>query len=266
MPHDLLVYGTSAARSGLTNMNIAAGEVHFPTNGTNEVYIPTDGWLFRAGVSTAEADNILLGWRFHTQTDPDWNTLLRLGIVEQDDTGYVPVEARMLPVHYGLRKGETLLAQLDNNNNAQYDFIALCITKNGQRPPHYAATLPPGAPAGLLLVEATTAHTHTAGSWSRGQLTFVNYSIDRNKSYRIWGASAEGSTLCFGRLVSQRKEWADACPGIPAGDTGTGGANKAPIVFSDDFPVFDGLNGMFVENLSTGADTSSVWHLWIQEL
>lgn len=262
---DTVVFGSAAARNGLTAVPVCAGETAYAANGISGtgtlVFMKEDGWIFNAGWITAAIANSDQ-FRFHVTTDPDWNYFDNVFAVDQT-SAVAPFDMRMARMHYGVRKGEQLTVECDNNNNNQAEHIGLNIMK-GDKPPYYSSQPPANLPPGVEIVMATSAHTHTANTWTEGALTFTNYNLDRNKSYKIWGACVTGATLYWARFAALEGEYRGHYPGLPGADIAAG--TFAPFVWSDDFPTFSGLNGINVQNLSSGADTATVWAIAIQEL
>lgn len=241
--HDTLFMGTTAQRNGLTLLNVSAGEQNWPSNGTNQIFAKDNCNVIGAFV-ISEAIANCDEYRWHTMNDADWN---RTMFHKADQTADWMFHSLVAKVNYAWAKGEAFQCELDNDNAAQLEIATFLIgTKGGVD----VAGEPFGVPPqGSFWAMVTAASATVADTVTRSALTFTNYSLDREKRYRVLGARMWGADLYAFRLITQDS---DDAPGGPGCDTEIlGGA-----VYWKPFGCeFSGLQGLWADFVSEGADT-----------
>jgi len=241
--HDTFFMGTTAQRNGLTLLNITAGENNFPSNGTNQVFAKDDCRVIGAHVITEAIANCD-EYRWHTMNDADWN---RVMFFKADQTADWNFPALVSKVNYAWKKGEAFQCELDNDNAAQLEILCVNVAvKEGAD----LAGEPFGVPPqGAFWTMVTAATATVADTVTRSALTFTNYSLDREKRYRVLGARFWSADLYSFRLISLDS---DDAPGGPGCDTEICGS---PTYWKPFGCEFSGLQGLFADFVSEGADT-----------
>lgn len=254
----LFCFASSADRNAaLTAVPIAANEDLFTGNGIagtgTSLYVREDGWLQGIGVTSETAAAV--EWRARTTNQSDYIRSDRFTRLQTAAYAGGPSFCR---VKYGLKKGESLTADLQNGG-AVLDSIN-CIISEGkevQLKEWDAPELPPG----VIAATFTATMTHVADSWSPiGQCVFDNYVLDTTKKYKIVGMSAFSATGCAHRLRFYSGPDKANAPGVNGGDT----APISNVVFGD-FGTFEGLTGVGIQTIAVAADATTSGTLWIVE-
>lgn len=255
--HDCIMWGSSAARDGLTACVIAAGETWWPANGApavgTQVFPKQDAAIIRAGwisEAVANADE----YRWHTTDDPNW---IRTSFFKADQTADWEYEKVMMPVNYYIKKGQAIALEIDNDANAQGEWLMMNIAN---KPDNEIKGVPwDGIPKSARWVDFDSAANSVADTVTRIGLTPVNFSFDREGVYRVYGVRAQSATGVLWRLVALDS---DDRPGGPMCDTEICGAS----VFFKPFALeFNGLQGLWADILSAGAEAST-WSILIDRV
>lgn len=257
--HDTILFGTSAARNGLTEVPVAAGFTEWPANGAagvgTQVFAKEDCKITRAGLMTEAIANIIAGadgYRWHKTTDADWN---RSEGFMTDQTVDWQVEGLMAAVTYPLLKGEALVVEVDNNNNAQGDWPIFNVDVGSKGARVHAGPFP-GIPDNARWHKFDSANNSVADTVTRIGLTPVSFNLNREAVYRVYGARVQSASGLAFRLVALDS---DDRPGGPMCDTMVIG--KA-VYFAPFGVEVNGLQGFWGDILSFGAEASN-WDLLI---
>lgn len=257
--HDYIVFGDSVAvAAGLGAKPLAAGDNTYPSGATRILVFPKEDCSIIGMLAISEAIANLEEYRMHVTRDPDWN---RTGFNKRDQTGILDWEQLMAFLNYQYIKGDSLTVELDNDNNAEFNSIGICIAK-------IAGAKVAGAPFGPTppkthWVSVTAGVTCIADTWVEGAVTFENFNLDREKSYRVLAAKWRGDTLHHFRLIALGGPDRDNRPGGPGSDSEIAGST----VFWAPYGIeFTGLQGLNAEFLATAADSAQGGVMLIQEM
>jgi len=245
--HDSFFMGTTAQRNGLTPLLLAAGENNFPGNGApgvgNQVFPKNDCEVIGAFV-ISEAIANCDEYRFHTTNDPDWH---RTMFNKADQTANWIWDSLVAKIRYKLMKGEAFQCELDNDNAAQLEIATFMIANKGDCD---IAGQPFGAPPPGSFWAMVTGDTPTVGDTvTRSGLTFTNYTLDRTKTYKVYGARFWSADLYAYRLVTFISD--DKPAGVGCDTEICGG----PTYWKPFGLRFTGLQGLQADFVSEGADT-----------
>lgn len=247
--HDCFFYGTSAARDGLTAVPVAAGEQNFPVGGGaagvgTQIFPKTDARI-RGVVCNTEGVANLAEYRWHKTTDPNW-TLDQFH--KTDQTGDWVFENVFGHCNYPIYKGDTIVLEADNGNNAQGDWFAAFVDANGGA---RLSGQPFGpVPEGYQWVDFDSDTNSVADTVTRTALQPDNYNLKRDKTYTVIGARVNMATGVFARLVSLTS---DDRPLIINSDSEVCGG---PVFWAPFGLKFQGLQGLWADVLSAGAEAS----------
>lgn len=241
--HDTLFMGTTAARNGLTALNVAAGETNWPSNAAANIWAKDDCKVigtFVISEAIANCDE----YRWHTSNDADWN---RTMFNKADQTADWNFSSLVAKTSYSWKKGEQFNVELDNDNNAQLEILTTMVAV---KPECDFGGEPFGVPPpGTFWAMVTGATATVADTVTRSALNFTNYALDREKRYRVYGARFWSADLYAFRLITVDS---DDAPGGPGCDTEIAGG---PIFWKPFGCEFSGLNGLWADFVSEGADT-----------
>lgn len=257
---DLVSHFTTAARNGLTNVNIATGEDRFSGVGT-ALLRPREGRsnIVMAWASTAAIAN-LYGWRLHRALDPNWmegGIAAASAFFGKDQTGVCGVD-RLAFCNYPVDSSDQIIAQINNNNNAQYDGVHYALAHGMS--PKLGVQPRDTLPEGCFWVYGVGAATMVAGTWSPWTPTF-SATFDQNAEYEVHGMAGWSATSHALRLKYTSGEWAKYSPGVPAGDTGL-----LHHVLYGDFGRFPGNMTPTFLHLSTAGDTAEYAGLLVRKV
>lgn len=247
--HDSVFYGTSAARNGLQPVPVSAGEQNFPIGGGaagvgTQVFPKADCTII--GVAAIdEAIANLAEYRWHKITDPNW-TLDQFH--KADQTADWDFDKIFGHCNYPVKKGDTIVLEADNGNNAQGDWFAMAFAMNDKA---RISGHPPGKiPKNATWVDFDSDTNSVADTVTRTAIQPDNYNLERDATYTVWAARCQMATGVFARLVSLSS---DDRPMIPVCDTEICGA---PVFYEPFGLKFTGLQGLYADVLSAGAEAS----------
>jgi len=257
----LFVFGSTADRNAaLTALPICANEDLFTGNGIagtgTGLYVREDSVLAGIGVVSETAAALL--WRVRTTNQSDY---IRSNRFTRLQTAAYSGGPAICPANYGLKKGETLTADLQNGG-AVLDALSCIIIEGGAPSLTEWQPAPKTLPAGVIAATFTATMTHVADSWSPiGQCVFDNYVLDTTKKYKIVGMTAFSATGVAHRLRFYSGDNKANAPGVLGGDT-------APIshVMWGDFGTFEGLTGVGIQTVAVAADATTSGTLFLVEV
>lgn len=255
--HDCFFYGTSAARNGLTAVPVAAGELNFPCGGgapgTGTQIYPKADAIITGVVCVSEGIANLAEYRWHKTSDPNY-TLDQFHKVDQ--TGDWVFENIFGHTNYPIFKGDTIVLDADNGNNAQGDWFAVAVQGANNALIHGQ---PPGPMPKGQWVDFDTDANSVADTVTRVSLSPDSYNLNRDKDYVVYGGRLNMATGVFARLVSLTS---DDRPLLINSDTEICGGYTwwAPFGLK-----FSGLQGLYADLLSAGAE-AGVFSLYIAEV
>jgi hypothetical protein len=255
----LFAFGKSADRNAaLTALPIMASEDLITGNGVagvgTQMYVREDGVIF-AIASVAETA-VSLQMRVKTTNQPDY---IRSSKFTKIQTAVYP-QALLGRVHYGIKKGESLVAD-EQNAGDKLCCLGVFIAEGGKNPSIHEGTAPP-LPAGTIMAQFTATMTHVADSWSPiAQCIFSNYVLDTTKKYKIVGMSAHSATGYAHRLRFYTGADKGNAPGVMGGDT----EQISQSIFGD-FGSFEGLTGVGIQTVAEAADATTTGTLWLVEV
>lgn len=247
--HDCWFWGTSAARDGLTAVPVAAGELNFPVGGGapgvgTQVY-PKGNAIIRGVLCITEAIANLTEYRWHKTTDPNW-TLDQFH--KADQTADWVFDTLFGHCNYPIQKGDTLILEAANGNNAQGDWFAAFVDALGQARISGSPFGP--IPANAQWVDFDSDTNSVADTITRTAIQPDDYNLERDATYTVWAGRCQMATGVFARLVSLTS---DDRPMIPVSDTEICGG---PVYWAPYGLKFTGLQGLYAEVLSAGAEAS----------
>jgi hypothetical protein len=255
----LFGFGKSADRNAaLTALPIIANEDLVTGNGIagtgTQMYIREDGVLF--GVFSVAETAVSLAFRVKTTNQPDY---IR-------DTIHSKIIGAATPTfligrtHYGIRKGESLVA--DEQNAADKVCALGCMIAEGGSNPNLSEGFPVGGlPPGTIMANFTATMTAISDSWSPvGQCVFSNYVLDATKTYKIVGMAAYGTSAMLARLRYYQGDDKNNAPGCAASTT----AQLAQPIFGN-LGSFQGLTGIGIQSVCQAADATLLGTLWLVE-
>jgi len=238
---DLVAFMETVARNGLDYVAIPAGENLYRYAG-DSLYVRTRGSVHMACAITAAIGNVD-EFRFHRGLDPNW---CHSRIHIRDQTGVVAPQNYGFE-HYPFNDGDTLTAQVDNANVAQYDCVLLAVS-DGKDPglrldPH-------NLPVGAKWVAGLGAATAVAATWTNAPIVWTD-TFNITKTYQILGMYCFGATAYAARLIFKGSSPSKGYgPGVPAGDT----LLCVPCFYAD-FGTFMGDQPPDIQYLASAGDT-----------
>lgn len=247
--HDCFFFGTSAARNGLTAVPVAAGETNFPVGGGapgvgTQVYPKADA-LITGVVCVSEGIANLAEYRWHKTTDPNW-------VLDQfhkvDQTGDWVFENIFGHTTYPIFKGDTIVLEADNGNNAQGDWFAVAVDGTNSGNIRIMGQPPGPVPKGAQWVDFDSDTNSVADTVTRTAIQPDNYNLERDATYTVWAGRVSGATSVFSRLVSLTS---DDRPLLINTDTEICGG---PVFWKPYGLKFTGLQGLYADVLSAGAE------------
>lgn len=255
MPFTLVYMGSSADRSAAdVALPICAGETSVVGNGvagTGTAWYPKfNGNIVQAFCNSETAAAVDI--RFRKLSDPYYNHLFSTHL--QSD----PIRTQSINnCAYPVTTGDSIASE-GTNAGAVLDILGLYLSTTNS--PAVSPIPPAALPAGARIVEATSATTMVADTVTEGQLTWVDFTPERDRKYKILGMSAHGATLLSARLKYIEGPYESYRPGVIAADTSTG---LEYMMFYGDFGEFIGQTPPNFEGVAVAGDTAQVFRFVI---
>jgi len=251
MPFDTIAFMESAARDGLAGVAGAAGENLYAVSG-DEITIRSDGVIFMAQCVTAAIANFD-EFQFHKKTDAEW---VHSRQFVRDQAGVMTPNS-LMRLAYPVSKGDVIVAEADNGNNAQIEAVLLWIAY-GSSP--QLTTDPAGIPTGARWIQGAGGTAAVAATWTQSTMTY-DYNFKNDKKYQVLGMVAHSATGYAVRLKYKGgSSWLGYGAGIPMGDS-----NILTQPIYGDFGTFEGLTPPDIEVLCSGTDAAQYVDLLIVE-
>jgi len=256
---DLLVFGKNLdASGGDVALALAAGEDIFSADaaaGTGTKVKPkSDGWI--TAIGGRSEDGALANWRVSkVGMENRWGSSL-----------FHAGEAEVKTVNQMLSRGclkvtiDDLIRCEITNAAAKMDSVG-CVIGRGIKPSISSQPINP-IPEDAFPVEVTGATTLTADTWTAGAVSFPDYTLKQNKSYKIHMANWEGATMQWYRFKALAGPDVGNRPGLYGGDTDI---LTLPHYFSHP-PQFTGKDGLHCQWLGSAGDTAQVGTLLLEEI
>lgn len=256
---DLLVHGKNLdASGGDVALALAAGEELYVADaaaGTGTKTKPKENGHI-TGFGAMSEDGALTNYRIGLAGEEDrmGGSLFHTGQAEGG-----PLNRLLARCMKAIKVGDRIKVEI-TNAAAKMDSVGMIIGK-GTKPK--LSTEPFGElPEGAEWVEATTSHTCTADTWTKGAIAFPDKTLKTDKNYRILAAVWEGATLQWWRFKAKSGPDMGNQPGSYGGDTDQ---INCPVYFSHP-PQFNGNDGVDLDQLCSAGDTAAVGMMLLQEL
>lgn len=250
MPFDLVAFGSTAARNGLTVVPPleAGSRSGYNVINTNFIRAKTPGAVWFVTCLSAAIAN-LDEFRLRDVQDGQW---VHLRTACRDQTG-VPHIGTFGFLQYPYPSEALLGVEIDNTNNNQLEIMLLALAPAN---PGLRLDNPFGA-AGAKPIAGTGATAAVASTWTHSLVTWSE-TFETNKTYQIVGMAGWSATMYALRLVYPQAPMSGWNPGVPGCDTIT---CQTPMY--GNFGQFKGDNPPNIEVLCSGTDAAQNVTIWI---